>query len=146
MVGNHSGIKLMKHNARIIAGMLLGQAPLFLNAQSAYPPISYLKPATNMVVGYQIGEQGANQRVWQKIVKVTDAKGNFTFQTNRAYVELASGLNYQDPVTDQWLPSKEEIDAYPGGAISQFGQYKVIYANNLNSAGAIDLQTPDARN
>ena len=27
------------------------------------------------IVGYQIGEQGANSRVWQKIVRTMDAQG-----------------------------------------------------------------------
>jgi hypothetical protein len=95
------------------------------------------------IVGYQIGQQDGNSRVWQKIVKITDEQGNFIFQTNAAYVELASGLNYW--ASNQWQAAKEEIDGYAGGAIAQFGQHKVIFANNLNTAGAIDLQTPDGK-
>ncbi|MGA2891106.1 MAG: hypothetical protein ABSE51_24075, partial [Terracidiphilus sp.] len=33
----------------------------------------------------------------------------------------------------------------PSCAISQFGQYQVIFANDINSAGAIDIQTPDGK-
>lgn len=109
------------------------------------PPLPPPTSVAETIVGYQIGEQGANHRVWQKIVKLTDADGNFTFQTNRAYVELATGLNYKDPVTGRWLASREGVDAYPGGAIAQYGQHKVIFVNNLNTAGAIDLQTPDGK-
>lgn len=98
-----------------------------------------------MVVGYQIGERGANYRDWLKIVQTTDAQGNTILTTNLAYVQLATGLNYKDPATGKWLPAKEEIDGYPGGAIAQYGQHKVIFANNLNTAGAIDLQTPDGK-
>ena len=94
-------------------------------------------PYTNMVVGYAIGGQGANHRTWLKIVRTTDASGNAVLTTNRAFVELATGLNYRDPATGNWLPAREEIDGYPGGAIEQYGQHKVIFANNLNSAGAI---------
>lgn len=51
---------------------------------------------TNLtVVGYQIGEQGANHRVWQKLVRSTDAQGNTILMTNQAFVEMATGLNYQ---------------------------------------------------
>ncbi len=63
--------------------------------------------------------------------------------TNQAYVELATGLNYAGP--SGWLASKAEVDAYPGGAVFQYAQHKVIFANNLNTAGAIDLQTPDGK-
>lgn len=94
---------------------------------------------------YIIGDQGANYRVWQKVLRVKKAQGNAILTTNRAYVELASGLSYKDPATGKWLPSREEIDAYPGGAIAQHGQHKVIFANNLNTLGAIDLQTPDGK-
>ncbi|MDE3068896.1 MAG: hypothetical protein KGJ60_15290, partial [Verrucomicrobiota bacterium] len=96
---------------------------------------------TNMVVGYQIGTQDANSCTWLKIVQTTDANGHTVQTTNRAYVELAKGLNYLG-TNGQWLPSREEIVAYPGGAVAQFGEHRVIFANNINSSGAIDLQMP----
>jgi hypothetical protein len=34
---------------------------------------------------------------------------------------------------------------YASGAIARQGQHQVIFANNLNSAGAIDQMTPDAK-
>ncbi|MDE3066945.1 MAG: hypothetical protein KGJ60_05265, partial [Verrucomicrobiota bacterium] len=94
-----------------------------------------------MVVGYQIGQQDANSRTWLKIVKTADAQGNTVLTTNNAYVEVATGLNYLG-TNGQYLPSREEINAYPGGSIAQFGQHRVIFANNINSSGAIDLQMP----
>jgi Bacterial Ig domain len=126
----------MKQNIQILTGILLVGIQQLIVAQSLIPPAD----ATNMVVGHQIGKQGADYRVWQKIVRTTDASGNTILTTNNAVVELATGLNYKDSATGQWLPSKEEIDSYPGGAIAQYGQHKVIFANNLNTAGAIDLQ------
>jgi hypothetical protein len=121
----------------LIAGITLN----LIHAQTA--PIAS-QPTQNLI-GYQLGECEADQRVWQEIVQVTDPKGNTLFQTNQAYVELASGLNYWDATSKQWLESKEEIDAYPGGAIAQYGQHKVIFASDLNSAVAIDQQTPDGQ-
>ncbi|MBU6409977.1 MAG: hypothetical protein KGR98_06280, partial [Verrucomicrobia bacterium] len=94
-----------------------------------------------MVVGYQIGSQDANSRTWLKIVQTTDANGHTVLTTNRAFVELATGLDYLG-TNGQWLPSREEIDAYPGGAVAQLGEHRVIFANNINSSGAIDLQMP----
>lgn len=122
--------------------------PLILLAAANLPARQTATPADlpqEKIVGYQIGKQGANYRNWMKIVQTTDAQGYTTAKTNLAYVELAGGLNYKDPATGKWLPSREEIDAYPGGAIAQFGQHKVIFGNNLNAAGTIDLQMPDGR-
>ena len=36
------------------------------------------------------------------------------------------------------------LQAFPGGAVARQGQHQVIFANNLNSRGAIDMQTPVA--
>jgi hypothetical protein len=114
------------------------------NAQTAVNSTP-LSPPTQTIVGYQLGEQGANHCNWLKIVRTADAQGDVVLTTNLAYVQLATGLNYKDPTTGKWLPSKEEIDAYPGGAIAQYGQHKVILANNLNTSGAIDLQMSDGQ-
>jgi len=87
---------------------------------------------------YQVVERGADYRVLQK----TTYEGG----TNRVHrvVELSAGLNYKNSY-GQWTESKEEIETFPNGAIAQHGQYQVIFANNLNSTGAIDLQTPDGK-
>jgi len=59
------------------------------------------------------------------------------------YTELASGLYYKKNV--QWAESKEEIETYPGGALAQAGPYQVLFGNNLNSEGAIDLQSHEGK-
>ena len=43
----------------------------------------------------------------------------------------------------QWQESKEEIELFAGGATARQGQHKMIFANNLATVGAIDMQTPD---
>ena len=65
------------------------------------------------IVGYQIGEQGADSQVWQKITRTVDAQGHTILQTNQAYVELALGMNYLK--NGRWVQSKEEIDILPNG-------------------------------
>lgn len=60
------------------------------------------------------------------------------------YTELATGMHYQD-ANGQWLESKEEIEGFAGGAIARQGQHLVIFANNLNTVGSIDMQTPDGK-
>ena len=47
--------------------------------------------------------------------------------------------------TGAWADSREQIEPYAAGAIANAGQHRVIFANNLNSEGAIDQQTPDAK-
>ena len=132
-----------------IPAFVLAAFTLTLSSQTPTPaplPAEQAPPLSpNVSTSYQVGEQGANQRVWQQIVRTTDTRGNLILSTNRAYVELATGLNFMDPVTGTWSASREVIEAHPGGAIAPFGQHKVIFANNLNSAGAIDLQMPDGR-
>jgi hypothetical protein len=87
---------------------------------------------------YQVVGRGANYNVLQK---TTVENG-----TNRVHqiVELATGLNYTNSY-GQWVASREEIETFPRGAIARQGRYQVIFANNLNSAGAIDQQMPDGK-
>ena len=92
---------------------------------------------------YSVVERGANHRVWQKISYELGPNGQPVPRIHR-YTELATGMNYKD-ANGQWQESKELIESYPGGAIAQQGQYQVIFANDLNSYGAIDMQTPDGK-
>ncbi len=96
------------------------------------------------IAGYQIGEQDGNSRVWQKIVRTTDGQGNITFQTNQAYVELASGLNHL--VNGQWVESKEEIDVLPdgSGAVATNGQHQVYFPADIYQ-GKIKMVTPEGK-
>jgi hypothetical protein len=40
---------------------------------------------------------------------------------------------------------KEKIESSSEGAVARQGQHQVIFANNLNTSGAIDQQTPDGK-
>ena len=100
-------------------------------------PISAFSPSP-----YQVIERGANHRVWQRTVYETRPDGTVVPHLHQ-YTELATGLEYQKK--GQWVDSVEQIEPYPAGAIARQGQYQVIFANNLNTEGAIDQQTPDAK-
>ena len=93
---------------------------------------------------YAVVARAANSRVWERTVYERGPNGQAIPRKHR-YTELASGLNYWDSTAGQWVESQELIEAYPSGAISRRGQYSVIFANNLNSAGAIDQQTADGK-
>ncbi len=90
---------------------------------------------------YTIKERGANQRVWQRETYQRAPNGRIETQLH-SYAELTTGMHYKNDQGD-WIESKEEIEAYPKGAIARQGQYQVIFADNINSYGSIDLQTPD---
>ena len=92
--------------------------------------------------GYAVAESGANYRVWQK---TTVENG-----TNRIhrYTELGSGLNFRDPNTGQWTPSREQIDLLtPGGAFAAAatsGQHQASFPLDI-AQGIIQLSTPDGK-
>jgi hypothetical protein len=92
---------------------------------------------------YHVIDRGANHKLWQRESYEQLPNGRIVQHLHK-YKELATGMHYQD-AKGQWAESKEEIDPYPAGAIAQQGQYQVIFANNLNSKGAIDQQTPDGK-
>ncbi|MDW8310825.1 MAG: hypothetical protein RMK20_15750, partial [Verrucomicrobiales bacterium] len=50
---------------------------------------------------------------------------------------------YQD--NGQWREAQEVIESFPDGAMARQGAHKVIFAPNLNVAGAVDLQMPDGQ-
>ena len=91
---------------------------------------------------YAVVERGANHRVWEKTTYETTADGKIYPQKHR-YTELATGLHYRQ--NGQWVESQEVIEPYSTGAVARQGQHQVIFANNINSAGAIDEQTPDGK-
>lgn len=91
---------------------------------------------------YQVVDQGANNNVWERTVYERAPDGSVVPKKHR-YTELATGLNYLQ--NGQWVESKEVIETYSGGAIAQQGQYQVVFANNLNTTGSIDMQTPDGK-
>lgn len=112
---------------------------LIVNASAS--PTNSVKLPDN--TAYSVVERGANHCLWEKVSYVLGPDGE-PLPIKHRYTELASGLNYQD-VNGQWQESKEVIEPYSSGAIARYGQYQVIFAHNLNSYGAIDMQTPDGK-
>src|SRR5437879_338828 len=78
------------------------------------------KPGTE----FQIVSAGPHQNVWQKTT--VDNLG----QTNiQSYTELATGLNFFDPASSSFQPSRELFQIAPNGsAIATNGQNKLIIA------------------
>jgi hypothetical protein len=92
---------------------------------------------------FRVVDTGANHRVWQRETYEKTPDGTIVPHVH-TYTELATGMNYQD-ANGQWQASQELIESFPAGAVARQGQYQVIFANNLNSAGSVDMQTPDGK-
>jgi hypothetical protein len=90
---------------------------------------------------WSITSREAHSRTWEKTVWEPDPSGNLVPRT-RQYVELASGLHFRNPTTGQWEESREEWELLPGKAVARRGQHKASLNYSLNSAGAVELETP----
>lgn len=93
---------------------------------------------------YRIVEQGGNHNLWQRETYEKLPDGQVVTHVHKFY-ELATGLNFQ-AANGSWQPSQATIQSTPSGAVMSQAEYQVIFANNLNSSGSIDLQTPDQKN
>src|ERR1043166_5753604 len=87
-------------------------------------------------------ERGPHHRVWEYAVDVP--VGKRTLKQIHRYTELASGMHYLDSA-GQWQEAHEQIDIVNGFGVATQGQVQVIFSPNLNTAGAIDVVTPDGR-
>jgi len=88
--------------------------------------------------GFTIKERGPHHRVWERTVHETAPDGR-QVSRQRAYTELATGMHYLKD--GKWEESREDIELFQDGAIARHGQHKVIFAPNLATEGAIDVET-----
>ena len=120
-----------------VLSLLFALASLAL-AQPATRPLP-AAPASEA----RVTERGPHHRVWTRLVAEPTPDGG-TRQVERRSVELTSGLHYPGPWGD-WIESREGIESYPGGSVARQGPLKTIFARNLATAGAIDMQLPDGQ-
>ena len=72
------------------------------------------------------------------------ANGESLPHTHR-YTELASGMNYKDPKTGEWVESDEQIEIVgTGGAEAIHGQHQAYFPADIYD-GVIELVTPDGK-
>ena len=91
-----------------------------------------------------IVERGPHHRVWQRTTTEVLPNGR-TVERKNSYTELGVGMHRLDPATGQWVESKEEIELFKDGGVARQGQHSVIFGQNINSAGVIDLLTPEGK-
>ena len=93
---------------------------------------------------FSIVNRGAHSRVWERTTYEQDPSGKILPQIHR-YTELATGLNYWDAKTGQWVESKEEIAILPNGTAAAIqGQHQAYFPGNIYQ-GVIEVVTPDGQ-
>ena len=119
----------MQHHSYFLLLALLFASPLLvMSAGAAHGP-------------YAVVERGPHHALWQRLTAHTTSYGR-TFYTTNGYYEIGTGKFHKRG--DQWFPSVAEITVLPSGfGVATQLQHKVIFAPNINTAGAIDCLTPD---
>src|SRR5882762_5569956 len=106
-------INPMKSSPVILA--LLASAAPALNGQSL--STTNQVAASIEATAYAIKERGANHRIWERVEYENMPSGEVVTNVHR-YTELAAGLNYWDPVANDWKESSEQIEPVAGGAVA----------------------------
>src|ERR1700744_2386719 len=100
--------------------------------------------SSSSVPDYQVVQQDANTRVWQRQINETGPNGEVAPRIEK-YTEIASGLNYFDASSGQWQPSSEQIDIQADGtAAAVHGQHQVYFPVDIFN-GNIEMVTPDGK-
>src|SRR5690349_6433735 len=108
----------MKIGPKLCTALLL--TPLCASAQISLP-----LPASVPV----IVESGLHHSVWQTLT--VDEEGHTNVSS---FIEVATGLNFLDPATGQYLPSQELFQiAADGSALAAHGQHRVRLESDINS-------------
>jgi hypothetical protein len=91
---------------------------------------------------YTIVSRDGNSQVWQRTIYDQGPSGQVVAHYQQ-YTEMATGLNFKDPATGQWVPSQEVIDILPdGSAAATNGQHQVYFPEDIYN-GVIKLVMPD---
>ena len=104
-------------------------------------------PALPASTAFSAVSRDAVSTVWERTVYERGTNGTIVPRKSR-YTELGSGLNYRDPNSGQWTPSREAIDLLPpGGAFAASatrGQHRASFPLDI-AQGVIQLSTPDGK-
>src|SRR5437667_844548 len=80
-------------------------------------------------------ERGPHHAVWRTVTATRNEVGKLVSETN-SFVEVATGLNYWNPMTQQWEESQEKFEITAAGhAIAVKGQCQLLLAADINSGG-----------
>jgi hypothetical protein len=94
---------------------------------------------------YTVTDVGANYRVWQHAVQLTNSATGEVTQQVQGYTELDAGMNYWTTNSAQaqggWAESQDLIEIKPTGVQAVHGQMKAVINADVTSPGAITLTT-----
>jgi len=137
----HFPIALMKTSCLALALTVCLAAPLSALAQSRNKSAleAGLKPGESVVV-----ERGPHHRVWKKAHVITLPDGHLATNVS-SYTELGSGLHRWDEQQKKWVDAEAKLEIVGNNAIGRSAAHQVVFAPNANTAGAIDLLTPDGK-
>ena len=121
-------------------------APLALPLAGALMAIALATPAqTASEPPYTVTDVGANYRVWQRTVQLTNSATGEVTQQVHGYTELDAGMNYWSTNSAQaqggWAESQDLIEITPTGAQAVHSQMKAVISGDVTSPGAITLTT-----
>jgi len=127
----------MKNHCAVLFVLL----PLGLNAQLA--PAALNTDAGGAELSVTARDASSSTVTWTE--SISNAVTGAVSQRNHSYVQVGSGLNYQDEA-GQWQPSQDLIElTADGGAAALRGPHKVHFNPNLNTQGVIALTTVSNR-
>lgn len=90
-----------------------------------------------------VSQRGPHHKEWSRVITVTDADGVARRRTNLAFIELGTGMHRLEG--GQWVEARAIIEPFAHGAVARQGQHKVIFAPDLATAGAVDMETPEGK-
>jgi hypothetical protein len=93
---------------------------------------------------FAVVQRSANDNVWQRTTYEQLPSGEWIPHIHR-FQEIATGLNFKNPDTGEWEESSAEIELVPGGAAARRSQHKILFASDIATYGAIDMETPDGQ-
>jgi hypothetical protein len=94
-----------------------------------------------------VTERGPHHRVWSRVTWETNLVVGPAARTNSC-IELATGLHYRDPLSNEWRESDPSFELTKEGyAVAVHCQHQVRVSPNLNSPDGVvvDLLTPDGQ-
>jgi hypothetical protein len=115
----------------LLASVLAGS----LEAQLATQTIALNTNTTAAATAPTVISRSANQRIWARIVSQTNADGSVTLSTNRAYVELATGLCRFSAESNAWVDADPTIALLANGAAATGTEHQVTFSADAADAG-----------
>src|SRR5258707_549003 len=133
--GHRAGVDFPNaHRRKFLIGFASAVLPIAITFASAADQ----SPSAPVVV-----DPGSSRRLWMRTAQQVLPSGKIQSR-NSFTCELATGIHFKQATQDgggEWAESKELIEPAPNGAVARFGQIRATFAANINTPGAIQVQT-----